>query len=310
MSDNSSYNSIPASHADMLISAHDGDVALLYIYISRHGRYERESAAKELCRTLGEISSAEEKLSRMGLFLSGKSSPAPAPAVSTGLVPDDSLPEYSAEYISRRSQEDDSFSVIVSEATRVVGHALSGSDLKKLFGIYDFLALPPEVILELLNYCADICRGSSGQERRPGMRFIVREAYSWVNREIMTLELAEEYIRSQKTKLEDTDKIKNAVGIKGRELSATEKRYISSWLDMGYDLDCILIAYDRTVTNTGSLKWSYMDKIIQNWQKAGLRNAAEIEKADSKFRKNVPPSASSAAKPIDIDKLNEILGKI
>lgn len=42
--------------------------------------------------------------------------------------------------------------------------------------------------------------------------------------------------------------MKTALGITGRQLTPTETRYINSWLDMGFDIDTLLEAYDRTVT--------------------------------------------------------------
>ena len=61
-------NLIGASAADRLIAAHDGDVALLYLYIRRSGAADTEGAARALCRTLGEMEAALEKLGRMGLL--------------------------------------------------------------------------------------------------------------------------------------------------------------------------------------------------------------------------------------------------
>ncbi|MEI3102136.1 MAG: DnaD domain protein [Oscillospiraceae bacterium] len=62
-------------------------------------------------------------------------------------------------------------------------------------------------------------------------------------------------------------RIKENLGMRGRELTATEQKYISSWLDMGFGEECISIAYDRTVTDTGALKWNYMNKILLSWHK-------------------------------------------
>ena len=122
-----------------------------------------------------------------------------------------------------------------------------------LFGIYDYLALPAEVILELLNYCAETAREKS-PGKRPSPRSVEQEAYRWANREILTLEQAEEYIRRQKSLREASNRVKEALGIRGRELTPTETKYITSWLGMGFEQEAILIAYDRTVTSTGSLK--------------------------------------------------------
>lgn len=291
------------SIAEALIAAHDGDVALLYIYLCCRGGEDLERAARELCRTMGEISAAWEKLQRMGLLpgeraFQDRPVPAPKPA------PTEELPEYETEDLVRRSREDAGFSAIVTEAQKVLGHVLSSSDLKRLFGIYDYLALPPEVILMLLNHCVSISQG-----RRPSMRFIEKEAYVWANREIMSLEQAEEYIRSSRRRREDMGRIKESLGIRGRELTATEQKYISSWLDMGFGEECISIAYDRTVTNTGALKWNYMNKILLSWHEKGIHNAAQLEEKEGR-RKTAPTRTNTPDKPIDMEALRAIVEKM
>lgn len=291
------------SIAEALIAAHDGDVALLYIYLCCRGGEDLERAARELCRTMGEISAAWEKLQRMGLLpgeraFQDRPVPAPKPA------PAEELPEYETEDLVRRSREDAGFSAIVTEAQKVLGHVLSSSDLKRLFGIYDYLALPPEVILMLLNHCVSISQG-----RRPSMRFIEKEAYVWANREIMSLEQAEEYIRSSRRRREDMGRIKESLGIRGRELTATEQKYISSWLDMGFGEECISIAYDRTVTNTGALKWNYMNKILLSWHEKDIHNAAQLEEKEGR-RKTAPARTNTPDKPIDMDALRAIVEKM
>ena len=294
------------SIADRLIAAHDGDVALLYIYMARTGSSDMELAARDLCRTIGEISAAHEKLQRMELLpraaaagIPEKTAPAPEK-----LAPAEELPEYETEDLVRRSKEDAGFSAVVAEAQKVLGHVLSSSDLKRLFGIYDYLALPPEVILMLLNHCVSLSQG-----RRPSMRFIEKEAYTWANREILSLEQAEEYIRRSRERREDMGRLKEILGIRGRELTATEQKYIASWLDMGFDDSCISIAYDRTVTNTGALKWSYMNKILLSWQEKGIHTGAEVAEKDSRRKAPARP-AKAQDKPIDMDRLIDIMNKM
>ena len=270
-------NLIPSGAADRLIAAHDGDVALLYIWLSRTERFDADRAARELCRTAAEINSAYEKLCRMGL-----SGAKPAEAPLHKLPPAEELPEYTAEDIVKRSEADGGFKAVVSQAQRKLGRALSTSDLKILFGIYDYLALPPDVIFMLLSYCVDLFAEKYGPGRLPSMRNIEKEAYSWVNKEILTLEQADEYIKSAAERRGRVNELKAAMGIRGRALTPTESKYIASWLDMGFDNEAILIAYDRTVTNTGSLKWSYMNKILLSWHEKGIHTEAEILEKDSR----------------------------
>lgn len=311
MTENHLNNSIPAAAADKLIAAHDGDVALLYIYYSRTGCTDPERAAHDLCRTLREISSAEEKLGRMGLCpgrAPALSAPAvPAPAAAEKLPPEDVMPEYTAEDIVQRSKSDEKFSVILAEAKRVFARNLNSSDMKMLFGIYDYLALPAEVILELLNYCAEAA-AEKGEGKRPSPRSVEKEAYRWANREILTLEQAEEYIREQKSLRESLNRVKNALGIHGRELTPTEAKYVSSWLSMGFEEEAILIAYDRTVTSTGALKWPYMNKIICSWHEKKLHSPQEIEAGDGRKRPIQGKGGSVAG--VDMDELKKIVNKI
>ena len=61
-------SNISASVADRLIAAHDGDAALLYIYLARNPAADLDRAAHDLCRTMREVADAEEKLRRMALL--------------------------------------------------------------------------------------------------------------------------------------------------------------------------------------------------------------------------------------------------
>ena len=308
MSGQDRSNSISSAIADKLISAHDGDVALLYIYMVRRGGHDLDAAARDLCRTMSEISAAAEKLQRMGLMPDG-AAPAKAAAKEEKLPPPDEIPQYRSEDIVRRCKENGEFAVVVAEAQTALTHTLSSVEMKTLFGIYDYLALPPEVIMMLINYCVARCREQSTPDhpRRPSMRNIEKEAYNWVHQEILTLDQAEEYIRRQRERRDALGRAKAAVGVHGRELTPTETKYLSAWLDMGFDEDALAIGYDRTVTNTGALKWSYMNKIMQSWHEKGLHSAEEIESGDPRRR---PQQSGAQGKAIDMDELQSVLEKI
>ena len=308
MSGQDRSNSISSAIADKLISAHDGDVALLYIYMVRRGGHDLDAAARDLCRTMSEISAAAEKLQRMGLMPDG-AAPAKAAAKEEKLPPPDEIPQYRSEDIVRRCKENGEFAVVVAEAQTALTHTLSSVEMKTLFGIYDYLALPPEVIMMLINYCVARCREQSTPDhpRRPSMRNIEKEAYNWVHQEILTLDQAEDYIRRQRERRDALGRAKAAVGVHGRELTPTETKYLSAWLDMGFDEDALAIGYDRTITNTGALKWSYMNKIMQSWHEKGLHSAEEIESGDPRRR---PQQSAAQGKAIDMDELQSVLEKI
>ena len=151
-----------------------------------------------------------------------------------------------------------------------------------------------------------------GPGRVPRMRDIEREAYVWANREIMTFEQAEEYIRSRARLHDAVEGVKRALGIGGRPLAPSERKYIESWLDLGYGPEALALAYDRTVTNIGQLKWSYMNKIVLSWHDKGLHSPEEIEKGDAPRRTASKPKTSRQASSGagDLERMKKIYDKV
>ncbi|MCF0138301.1 MAG: DnaD domain protein [Oscillospiraceae bacterium] len=288
------------SIADRLIAAHDGDVALLYIWLCRNGGFNADNAARELCRTSSEIEAAYEKLARLGLAGASRRGSEVIPE------PEEKLPEYTAQDILRRSSSDEGFKAVIEEAQQVFGRMLSTADMKTLFGIYDHLGFSPEVLCLLLNYCRELFAEKYGAGRLPTMRSIEKEAYAWANREILTAQQAEEYIADASRRRSAAERIKDALGIRGRVLSATESRYVSSWLDMGFDERAAAIAYDRTVTHTGALKWNYMNKIMQSWHGKGLHTPEEINEKDGRREAELPEGDRAS----NLDYLRSVYEKV
>jgi len=289
--------------ADKLIAAHDGAVALLYIWLCRNGEYSAEKAARDLCMTAKEIENAFEKLKRLEMT--------PVAAVSDTkpryTEPEEKLPEYTAQDIVERTASDEGFKAVISECQGIFGRMLSSSDMRTLFGIYDHLGFSPELLCLLLHYCAEVFAAKYGTGRLPTMRSIEKEAYAWANREILTLEQAEEYIVNAAQRRSDAGKIQELLNLRGRPLTATESKYIGAWLDMGFEADALALAYDRTVTNTGALKWGYMNKILLSWHEKGIHTAAEAEEKDSR-----KPSMSSGGgkNEVDLDYLKAVYEKV
>lgn len=281
---------VPVDDADRLIALSDGSAALLYLYaLRRGGGFSLSDAARELRRTENEISKALSLLQTAGLLSDQPSGVA---------VPRGEMPEYDVGDIVLRSREDSQFEAIIEETQLVVGRTLSGADIKVLFGIYDNLGLPAEVIFLLEHYCDSLAKIGKGPGGRTSMRAIENEATRWFNREILTLEQAEEYLRQQKERSESINVLRRILQISGRAPTVTEKKYMESWLEMGFEPEAIALAYDRTVVKTGSLQWKYMNSILRSWDEKKLHTPEEIEAGDGK--KPLSPSAEPAgSKPHD-----------
>ena len=259
---------------ERLLALRDGNCALLYLYLlGRGGALDENEAARILGLTAAEVRAAAERLRRGGVLGEGGGKPLPPP---------EELPEYRSEDILLRSREDRSFRSLVNEAQAKLGHTLSGADLKTLFGIYDRLGLPCDVIMLLINRCAENARRRYGEGRLPTMRAIEKEAYIWCNLEIVTLERAEEYLGELDRREEQSERLRQLLQIRERQPTATERRYVEEWLAMGFPEEVLELAYDKTIEGTGRLVWKYMDAILRSWQSKGLRTLSEIGKGDAR----------------------------
>ncbi len=299
--------SITGRDARALIAARDGNAALLYLHIlTVGGALSYPEAAKALGCSEGEISRAMEVLASLGLV------EVPAAPVRRSFQREE-LPEYSAADIHRELQSGTAFSALVDEVQRVYGKLLSSDGLRKLFGIYDSLGLPPEVILVLLTHCIEEYQRKNGTLRLPSMGYVEKAAFTWSNAGVSTLEQAEAYLQAMDRQKNLISELKRLLGIHDRALSPTEAKYLEKWAGMGFPLDCLSLAYDRTVMQTGKLAWRYMDSILTRWQEKGLFTLEAIESGDAHQSKRSPQPASMPAPtqtPSELDDLRRFIDSI
>ena len=84
-----------------------------------------------------------------------------------------------------------------------------------------------------------------------------------------------------------------ALEIRGRAPSPSEKKYLSAWLDMGFGKEAVAEGYDRTVISAGALKWPYLNKILLSWHEKGLHTLPEILEGDPRGGARKPAKAAA-----------------
>ena len=300
--------------ADLIIGLRDGDAALLYLYLCRRGMEDRDRIARELYLPKQRLSEAMERLEMLGLLPLAESVPVSAEsAVSTepltiapSLPERPDLPDYTAEEVRSRKENDSAFSALISEAQLIMGRPLSTPDLIKLLGIYDHLDLPPEVVMELMNFVAELYRWKYGERRRPSARAFELEARIWAERGITDFDSAERYIRLARERRSQEGDIKASMKIVDRDFTDTERRYVEQWLNWGFSADAIALAYDKTVTNTRKFSPAYMNKILMSWNEKGLHSLAEIQEKDRSVRSR----SSSGSEPRPAESLGSLWDKV
>lgn len=278
--------SLSGEAADKLITRGEGDAALLCLALLRHG--ETEAARKALRWTGDRTEKAWSVLADLGLV----ADKAPAPE-SVPLEPE-SPPDYLRADILKAIEEEPTFQGLYHAVERRLGKKLSDADLKALYEIYDFLALPAEVILLLITWCLEEFQEKYGPGRMPRMSLIKKTAYAWRRMGIDTAEAVEEYLKTQSRLRQRERELLPLLDITGRPPVEREREYLNSWVNMGFPNDAIRLAYERTVLKKHSLNWPYMNSILKSWHTKGLHTVAEIQAGDSDpRRKKAVPAATS-----------------
>ena len=281
---------MPAEAADRLIASGSGDAALLYLYLLRkNGAASLEEAGNALRWDGARLTTAWDVLSGKGL------APAMPQAAPTQPLQEEP-PEYTAEDIARELDDQNSpFPALVGEVQRRLGKILSTVELKTLYTIYDFLALPAEVICLLVSWCVEEMERKYGQGRKPRMSQISKQAFVWHRLGVDTAEAADAYIKRQAELHTREGQVLALLGITGRPAVEVERKYIAAWDDMGFGDEVIRMAYERTVLKKQTMSWPYMNSILRSWHQKGLHTPAEIETGDAAPMRPQGPAPNAPA---------------
>ena len=266
--------SLSGTVADRLIALNDGDAALLYLHLLRRG-----GGAPD-CWTQTRARSAMDKLVGAGLAVDASAEQADKPE------PEDP-PEYSGRDITDALHAQSDFAALADEMERQLGKKLTATDLKILYTLYDYLALPPEVILLITAWCAQGVAQKYGSGRKPFLSQIRREAFIWAREGVDTAEAAEEHLRRLLRLRSREGEIARLLHLPDRPLVERERGYIAAWIDMGFDNNALALAYEKTVMGTASknMDWRYMNGILRRWHEKGLHTAAEVSTQDAAPRR-------------------------
>lgn len=263
--------SMTGETADRLLTL-PGDAALLYIALCR-GRGDLNRAQGRLHWAKGRLEAAYEALRAEGLV-------GAEPDAETAPLRDSAPPEYTTRDVVDALEGDTSFAALQREVERRLGAILTPADLKQLYTVYDYLALPPEVILMLTIWCVEEMETKYGIGRRPRVSQIKKAAYRWRDMGIDTLGAAEEFLRRQKGLRCRERELLPRLGVRGRPPLDKERDYLATWVDWGFSDEAIVMAYERTLLKKQTMSWPYMNSILKSWHAKGLHTEAEIKAGD------------------------------
>lgn len=152
-----------------------------------------------------------------------------------------------------------------------LGRYLTYSDLNLIFGMYDYLRLPLDVIHILITYCVD-----NGHRN---LSYLEKVAIDWASNKIDSVEKAEEKINGMNELFRE---VKKALAV--NNLNFKQRELISDWeknLHMSQDL--IVEACNFTMMNIGRPNFKYLESILETWNKKGIKTVQQAQNCKIDF---------------------------
>lgn len=168
-----------------------------------------------------------------------------------------------------RSIRDNNLYELQTECERLLGKSLSTYEIGTITKMYTEKGISPQYILLLTSYLV---------ESRPTVKIstVARIADSLLKDGIETLEELEIYIADKTREVKGEMEMRNLLGIRGRSLTETERKYFRRWLhEFCYSTVIIGEAYDICVESTGDKSLKFMDKVLTAWHEQGCRTIDE-----------------------------------
>ena len=238
-----------------------------------------------------------------GILISDEENPIPVKKEKKEEKPKEEKKELSSipivkptmEQVVARMNEDAEISYLCNEAQKMLGRTIGWDGQARLLMVRDYYGLPVDVILTMLSYLKSIGKTSSSE--------ITKLAKYWAENDITTHEAANGYIDRMNDADEVFEDLKKRFGIGHERPSTKQAQFISDWISSGYSRALIIRAYDEMVNNTEKPSFAYVNKVLINWDRQGLKTTDEIDRAAEK--KNAPAPKKEKNASYDIEKAKQ-----
>lgn len=193
------------------------------------------------------------------------------------------------------SIRDENLASMIDECATLMGEAcLPNADVKNITALHTQYSLSADYIVTLAAYLA----GKGDLTARK----LCNEAIRISGKGCDSTEALEAYIKDMEDSTGAEWEFRRVLGIYGRNLSASEKKYFKKWAeDFGYSVTIVTEAFNIATLNTQKADVRYMDKILTDWHEAGCRTVneckarSEAEKAKLTAEKAPKKQAKSEA---------------
>ncbi len=198
---------------------------------------------------------------------------------------------YTPKEISELIEQDEDTRIMFKEAEKILGRLLKHADNELLINLKDYFGFSVPSIILILEYCRDMGKTSA--------RYAETVAKDFYDNGIVDFLQIDEEIKQRKVYNEFENRVKRDFGIETK-LTARQSKYISSWRNMGFDVEMISSAREKCVDSTNKLSFEYINKILLSWSEKNIFTP-DAAQSDTKSKKG---SSFSAETSFNIDEFD------
>ncbi|MBQ7595410.1 MAG: DnaD domain protein [Clostridia bacterium] len=200
----------------------------------------------------------------------------------------------SYEQIVKRCKESPEIEEFLNELQPILGKTVGYDGQSVFLMMHDSYGLPFEVIYMLVNYCVSIGKAS--------YKYMGKMARSWGEKEIDTIEKADETISKLNLLSKSWAQFTSLTGIQNPKPTSSQQEFLFKWVnEYKFSMEMIYEAYEYMADNCARISFKYMDAVLTDWYQKGIKNPDDIKKHKSSQAAQPKPAKESGGKKRSYD---------
>ena len=287
---------IPSEVVDKYLKLSSGEQLKVLLYFVRNAYLnpEAEDIANYFKMPISEVLDALNFWADAGILLKAEVQTKPVVKEKTAIKAQSIKPP--REEIALLSNEDPMVGFLLREAELKFRRGLRGSEQQTLVWLYSDYGMDISLILMLVEYAIS--------ETKANIGFIESTALKWIESGVDSITAAERYIEEQCQKKTAWAIVSRIFGLDHRSPSAKELEFSYRWVnEWEFKKELLKEAYDKCIDAKGSIKFPYINTILESWHKKGVKTLEDITTKETPTPKAKGKGSFSTYDKTLIDKL-------
>ncbi|WP_028506242.1 DnaD domain protein [Ruminococcus sp. FC2018] len=184
--------------------------------------------------------------------------------------------KYTQKELLEKANTDPDLKKLFDEIQSFLKKTLNGTELARLVEVYELYNFDVPTILITAEYLRLVGKCT--------VNYLSSVLRDWSEREITSYSDVEREI-NRLTEFYDYENMVRRCFEMSYKLTKNQKAYAEKWQSMGIGEPLLEIAKEKCLDGTsGKLNFGYIDKIIIEWNKNGVKTPKDVETVDEKFR--------------------------